>query len=132
MKFEVVKKINNQVMMHTEQEQCVSFEHLDSQNTNYYFRVNGKKMDANGVRKALPEAYKEWCKQNNQKPQKSSSATSTPTTPTSRKVRCLDTGEIFDNQSLAAKHFAIDPAQVSDSIKTGRPRSGYTFERMVE
>lgn len=50
----------------------------------------------------------------------------------SRQVRCIDTGEVFDNQSAAAKHFKIDPAQVSDSIKTGRPRSGYRFEKVVE
>lgn len=51
---------------------------------------------------------------------------------TSKRVRCIDTGEVFDTQSAAAKHFNIDPAQVSDSIKTGRPRSGYTFEKVVQ
>ena len=46
------------------------------------------------------------------------------------KVRCIDTGKIYNSQSEAAKDLKIDPAQVSDSIKTGRPRSGYTFEKV--
>lgn len=46
------------------------------------------------------------------------------------KVRCIDNGKIYNSQSEAAKALKIDPAQVSDSIKTGRPRSGYTFERV--
>lgn len=45
-------------------------------------------------------------------------------------VRCVNTGKIYPNQSAAAKDLHIDPAQVSDSIKTGRPRSGYTFEKV--
>ena len=44
------------------------------------------------------------------------------------KVRCIDTGEIFSKQSEAAKKYGIDPAAVSDSLKTGRKRAGYTFE----
>lgn len=44
------------------------------------------------------------------------------------KVRCVDTGEIFNKQSEAAKKYGIDPAAVSDSLKTGRKRAGYTFE----
>lgn len=66
--------------------------------------------------------------------QTSNQSDSTPNKPvtTSKRVRCVDTGEVFDTQSAAAKHFKIDPAQVSDSIKTGRPRSGYTFEKVIE
>ncbi|WP_301003131.1 hypothetical protein [uncultured Duncaniella sp.] len=48
-----------------------------------------------------------------------------------KEVRCTDTNEVFMNQSVAAKYFGIDPAQVSDSIKTGRKRSGHTFEKVV-
>lgn len=44
------------------------------------------------------------------------------------KVRCIDTGEIFNKQSEAAKKYGIDPAAVSDSLKTGRKRAGYAFE----
>lgn len=45
-------------------------------------------------------------------------------------IRCIETGDIFEKQSEAAKKYNIDPAQVSDSIKTGRKRSGYTFEKV--
>ena len=47
----------------------------------------------------------------------------------SKQVICVDTGKIYKNQSEAAKDLGIDPAQVSDSIKTGRKRSGYLFQR---
>lgn len=45
-------------------------------------------------------------------------------------IRCKETGQIWDKQSHAAKELGIDAAQVSDSIKTGKTRSGYTFERI--
>lgn len=47
-----------------------------------------------------------------------------------KQVRCIDTGKVYPNQSAAARDLHIDPAQVSDSIKTGRPRSGYRFEKV--
>ena len=54
----------------------------------------------------------------------------TPITNTSKEVRCVTTGKTYKNQAEAAKDLGIDPAQVSDSIKTGRPRSGYIFEKV--
>ena len=48
------------------------------------------------------------------------------------RIKCIDTGTIYNSQSEAAKDLKIDPAQVSDSIKTGRPRSGYTFIKVLE
>lgn len=45
-------------------------------------------------------------------------------------IRCIETGDMFDKQSEAAKFFKIDPAAVSDSLKTGRKRAGYTFDRV--
>lgn len=45
-------------------------------------------------------------------------------------VLCVETGKVYNKQSEAAKDLGIDPAQVSDSIKTGRPRSGYTFKKV--
>lgn len=53
-----------------------------------------------------------------------------PATDTSKKVRCIETNTTYESQSAAARALGIDPAQVSDSIKTGRKRSGYTFERI--
>ena len=52
-------------------------------------------------------------------------------TNTSKKVRCIETNVIYESQSAAARALGIDPAQVSDSVKTGRKRSGYTFEKVV-
>lgn len=45
-------------------------------------------------------------------------------------IRCKETGQTWDKQSWAAKELGIDAAQVSDSIKTGKTRSGYTFEKI--
>lgn len=45
-------------------------------------------------------------------------------------IVCLETGDKFNKQSEAAKALGIDPAAVSDSLKTGRKRSGYTFTRV--
>lgn len=46
------------------------------------------------------------------------------------RIRCVDTGKIYNKQSEAARDLGIDPAAVSDSLKTGRKRAGYLFERV--
>lgn len=114
MLFEVVRCSDNRPMMCTEYESCIPYEQLKSMTeSGYYFRLDGKKVSENTVQslqkrdKSVREAY------------------------SNKSVRCIDTGEIFKNQAEAARHFNIDPAQVSDSIKTGRPRSGHTFEKVV-
>jgi hypothetical protein len=45
-------------------------------------------------------------------------------------IKCLETGEVFKKQADAAKTYELDPALVSDSIKTGKPRGGYTFVKV--
>ena len=45
-------------------------------------------------------------------------------------ILCVETGDRFKKQSEAAKALGIDPAAVSDSLKTGRKRAGYTFTRV--
>ena len=45
-----------------------------------------------------------------------------------RMVHCIETDQYFNKQSEAAKTLGIDPAAVSDSLKTRRKRSGFTFE----
>lgn len=58
---------------------------------------------------------------------------STATKPSASKkfvIRCKETGQTWEKQSWAAKELGIDAAQVSDSIKTGKTRSGYTFEKI--
>lgn len=47
-------------------------------------------------------------------------------------ILCVETGDKFKKQSEAAKALGIDPAAVSDSLKTGRKRAGYTFIRIEE
>ena len=64
---------------------------------------------------------------------KSTPAKSYTTKPSAGKkfvIRCKETGQTWDKQSWAAKELGIDAAQVSDSIKTGKTRSGYTFEKI--
>ena len=46
------------------------------------------------------------------------------------RIRCVDTGKIYNKQSEAAKDLGIDPAAVSDSLKSGKRRAGYIFERV--
>lgn len=45
-----------------------------------------------------------------------------------RMIHCIETDQYFNKQSEAAKTLGIDPAAVSDSLKTHRKRSGFTFE----
>lgn len=123
MKFEVVRSSDNRVMMSTKYESCIPYEHLDSMSqSGYYFRIDGKKVSSKFLKQIDNSTEQSF--------DISESNTSINKT-TSKSVRCVDTGEIFKNQAEAARHFNIDPAQVSDSIKTGRPRSGHTFEKVA-
>lgn len=66
-------------------------------------------------------------------PKTSDTPKSTTTKPSAGKkfvIRCKETGQTWEKQSWAAKELGIDAAQVSDSIKTGKTRSGYTFEKI--
>ena len=82
----------------------------------YTFRYNGKSISKNQLMSI----------RTNDK-----SGSNIDTEYTSRSVICVETGRRYKTQSEAAKDIGIDPAQVSDSIKTGRPRSGYTFRRVI-
>ena len=46
-------------------------------------------------------------------------------------IECIETGKFYSKQSHAARDLGIDPSAVSDSIKTGRPRKGYTFRKVL-
>ena len=130
MKFEVIRGIDNEPMMSTTYECCIPYEHLQSMSEGgYYFRIDGKRVSIKAVRSLHTANTAQLCNDSNVA---QSDVKHVNTNQMSKRVRCIDTGEIFKNQSEAAKHFNIDPAQVSDSIKTGRPRSGYTFERVIE
>lgn len=69
----------------------------------------------------------------NETPKSSDTPKSTPAKASTGKkfvIRCKETGQTWEKQSWAAKELGIDAAQVSDSIKTGKTRSGYTFEKI--
>lgn len=118
MLFEVLKHSDNVVVMYTEDSRCISVEEIDSlASAGYRFRVDGKI-----VSKQIAKMYA------SEEPMEAVVPKEESTEDKVRIVRCVTTGETFKTQSLAAKAYSIDPAQVSDSIKTGRPRSGYVFE----
>ncbi len=145
--FESVRGIDNVTMMSTNCEGCVPYEYLESQEAaGYKFKVAGKfvkrKEVASAVKKALDEGIgirrSEVIVEEDAEPEihidlaQSEDVTAMNQVPVkkSKEVRCIETGKVYVNQSAAARDLGIDPAQVSDSIKTGRKRSGYTFERV--
>lgn len=126
MKFEVYDR-HGVGLLEVYQLSCVPFAQLDdmAKNAGYKFKVDGKFVPANKVKEAVAASLGISASDVN---------TTTPSTAEpiySKQVRCKDTGAVYKNQSEAAKALGIDPAQVSDSIKTGRPRSGYTFEKVL-
>lgn len=136
MKFEVCNA-QGKVIMSTEHESCVPYEYLDSMvRGGYRFKVNGKYVVKNNVRKAIAESLGNPATVSSVSSNAPSSIPDMPaehisSTVTSKSVRCIETGKIYKNQAEAARDLNIDPAQVSDSIKSGRPRSGYRFERVL-
>lgn len=139
MKLFVVVSSTGVPVMGTEYESCIPFEHIDSMAAaGYKFKVNGKLTAKSNVRDAVRAALDAGVghrAESSTDEIASNNPATTVTTSTgskSRSVRCIETGKVYHNQSAAAKDLGIDPAQVSDSIKTGRPRSGYTFERVLD
>lgn len=134
--------------MSTDYESCIDYEHFDSLSAaGYTFYVAGKKVPKSKVKDAVADALskgigvpadKVIINLITKKPVEDDfkvdfelgSVQSKPDVKYGKSVRCKETGKVYPNQSAAAKDMGIDPAQVSDSIKTGRPRSGYTFEKV--
>lgn len=46
------------------------------------------------------------------------------------KIQCVETGEVFNSQAEAARHFNLDPAYVSDSCRLGKSVKGHTFRKI--
>ena len=136
--------------MNTDYESCIDYQHFDSMAAaGYTFYVAGKKVPKSKVKEAVAEALargigvpadKVVINPVTKQPVNDdfkidfeydhTSTAPAENKPTSKQVRCIETGEVYATQSAAAKALKIDPAQVSDSLKTGRPRSGYTCERV--
>ncbi len=118
MKFEVYNRKGDPVMA-TEYPECIPFNSLDSMSkSGHYFLIDGKKKS----KKSILDEFEDYSN--------SSINDAKIKIIHSKQIRCVDTGNIYNSQAEAARELGIDPAQVSDSIKTGRPRSGYTFERV--
>lgn len=47
-------------------------------------------------------------------------------------IECIQTGKLYAKQSHAARDLGIDPAYVSDSIKTGKQHKGYSFRKVLK
>lgn len=114
MLFEVIGP-DGKCKMCTEYESCIPYEHLDSMTrAGYIFRLDNKKVSKHQL------------------------MTITSISPKSQGrissrfvIKCIETSKEYATQADAARDMNIDPAQVSDSIKTGRKRSGYTFVKEV-
>lgn len=105
--------------MTTEHVNAIPWDDLDDMAAaGFKFRLDGKLITKNELRKSFNVSSK---------PQPS---LNTEAKPTKYLVKCVESGKIYNTQSEAARDLGIDPAQVSDSLKTGRPRSGYRFEKV--
>lgn len=119
--FEVYKP-NDIGGMITESPECIPYEDLDKMyQAGYRFKLNGRAVSKNDIKNRVNALLR----------------TGTNVSSNSHKVSncfilCVDNGVEYPTQSAAAKDLGIDPAQVSDSIKTGRPRSGYTFKKVIK
>jgi hypothetical protein len=119
--FEVYKP-NDMGGMITESPECIPYENLDKMyQAGYRFKLNGRAVGKNDIKNKVNAVLH----------------TGTNVSSNSHKVSkcfilCVDNGVEYPTQSAAARDLGIDPAQVSDSIKTGRPRSGYTFKKVFE
>lgn len=140
MKFEIFD-MRGFCAMTTTSVESIPFENLDIMAAaGYKFKVDGKVVAKSNVKSAVESSLGHSvdlrAKSNNTKPiedlPKAEDITDTSLKKPTRKVRCLENNKIYNTQSEAARDLGIDPAQVSDSVKSGRPRSGYTFERIYE
>lgn len=119
--FEVYKP-NDMGGMITESPECIPYEDLDKMyQAGYRFKLNGRAVGKNDIKNKVNAVLH----------------TGTNVSSNSHKVSkcfilCVDNGVEYPTQSAAARDLGIDPAQVSDSIKTGRSRSGYTFKKVFE
>lgn len=101
MKFEVIGP-DGHCKMSTKYEEYIPYSYMTQMSENgYTFRLDGKPIS---LKSAMGMRH----------PQ----------------IKCVETGEVFMKQSDAARTYNIDPAQISDSLKTGKTRSGYTFVRI--
>lgn len=90
----------------------------------YKFKLNGKSITLSQIREFLSS---------NGAPSTTKAAESvTKVAPQStrkvRSIRCLNNNKTYKNMSEAGKDLGLDSAQISYSLKVGRPTKGYSFE----
>lgn len=102
--------------MGTEYRECIyDIEQLESMaSAGFRFKLNDKLISLNNLKKELGLSFDD----------------AKPSSTNESIILCVETGDRFKKQSEAAKALGIDPAAVSDSLKTGRKRAGYTFTRV--
>lgn len=104
---------DKELKMVTNSAECLPKEHVDDMFAEgYVFKDGGKLMTKSQVKSA-----------------KNTAAIDATALPGKPRILCVTTGKVYVNQSAAARDLGIDPAQVSDSIKTGKVRSGYLFTK---
>lgn len=134
---------DGQTKVGTDSVQCIYPEDvlLSMSRCGYKFELNGKRATAKAVSDYVKEnMYSSEIEENSEETEDSANndvvsdtQEKKPKPETSKKVgriRCVDTGKVYNKQSEAARDLGIDPAAVSDSLKTGRKRAGYLFERV--
>lgn len=134
---------DGQTKVGTDSVQCIYPEDvlLSMSRCGYKFELNGKRSTAKAVSDYVKEnMYSSEIEENSEETEDSANndvvsdtQEKKPKPETSKKVgriRCVDTGKVYNKQSEAARDLGIDPAAVSDSLKTGRKRAGYLFERV--
>lgn len=104
---------DKELKMVTNSAECLPKEHVDKMfAAGYIFKESGKVMTKSQVKSA-----------------QGISGTDVVAPSGKPYILCVTTGKTYVNQSAAARDLGIDPAQVSDSIKTGKIRSGYLFKK---
>ena len=134
---------DGQTKVGTDSVQCIYPEDvlLSMSRCGYKFELNGKRATAKAVSDYVKEnMYSSEIEENSEETEDSANNDVVSDTQeekkkpeTSKKVgriRCVDNGKVYNKQSEAARDLGIDPAAVSDSLKTGRKRAGYLFERV--
>ena len=134
---------DGQTKVGTDSVQCIYPEDvlLSMSRCGYKFELNGKRSTAKAVSDYVKEnMYSSEIEENSEETEDSANndvvidtQEKKPKPEISKKVgkiRCVDNGKVYNKQSEAAKDLGIDPAAVSDSLKTGRKRAGYLFERV--
>ena len=134
---------DGQTKVGTDSIQCIYPEDvlLSMSRCGYKFELNGKRSTAKAVSDYVKEnMYSSEIEENSEETEDSANNDVVSVIQEEKKkpeiskkvgrIRCVDTGKVYNKQSEAARDLGIDPAAVSDSLKTGRKRAGYLFERV--